>query len=94
MAAAVSEALYLKKLLEDFGIKEKHPIAIGKNNLSCIKWFQNHVMHKRRNHIDTKFHFIRDKKQEGTISVYYVPTDQNGFRRLRKVLIRIEGGNI
>ena len=37
MATAVQEALYLKQLLEDFGIQKKHPIAIGEDNQSCIK---------------------------------------------------------
>ena len=34
MAAAVQEALYLKQLLEDFGIQQKRPIAIGEDNQS------------------------------------------------------------
>ena len=75
MAAADQEALYLKQLLEDFGIQQKHPIAIGEDNHRCIKLCQNPVMHKRSKHIETKFHFIRDKTEDGTISIPYVPTD-------------------
>ena len=33
-------------------------------------------MHKRSKHIETKFHFIRDKTGDGTISIRYVPTDK------------------
>ena len=40
MAAAVQEALYLKQLLEDFGFQQRHPIAIGEDNQSCIKLCQ------------------------------------------------------
>ena len=29
MAAVVREALYVKQLLEDFGIQQKHPVAVG-----------------------------------------------------------------
>ena len=75
MAAAVQEALNLKQLLEDFGIQQKYSIAIGEDNQSCIKLCQNPVMHKRSKHIETKFHFIRDKTEDGTISIPYVPTD-------------------
>ena len=74
MAAAVQEALYLKQLLEDFGIQR--PIAIGEDNQSCIRLCQNPVMHKRSKHIETKFHFIREKTEDGTISIHYVPTDK------------------
>ena len=71
MAAAVQEALYLKQLLEDFGIQRKRPIAIGEDNQSCIRLCQNPFMH-----IETKFHLIRDKSDDGTISIHYVPTDK------------------
>ena len=76
MAAAVQEALCLKQLLEDFGIQQKRPIAIGEDNQSCIRLCQNPVMHKRSKHIETKFHFIRDKTEDGTTSIHYVPTDK------------------
>ena len=40
MAAAFQEALYLKQLLENFGIQQKRPIAIGEDNQSCIRLCQ------------------------------------------------------
>ena len=76
MAAAVQEALYLKQLLEDFGIQQKHLIAIGEDNQSCFKLCQNLLMHKRSKHIETKFHFNRDKTKDGTVSIHYAPTDK------------------
>ena len=76
MGAAVQGALYLKQLLEDFRIQKKHPIAIGEDSQSCFKLCQNPVMHKRSKHIETKFHFIRDKTEDGTISIHYVPIDK------------------
>ena len=76
MAAAAQEALHLKQFLEDFSIQQNRPIAIGEDNQSCIRLCQNPVMHKRSKHIETKFHFIRDKTDDGTISIHYVPTDK------------------
>ena len=67
MAAAVQEALCLKQLLEDFGIQQKRPTAIGEDNQSCIRLCQNPVMNKRSKHIKTKIRFIRDKTEDGTI---------------------------
>ena len=86
MAAAVQEALYLKQLLQDFGIQQKHPMAIGEDNQSCIRLCQNPVKHKRSKHIETKFHFIRDKTGDGTISIHYVPTDKMAEDILTKSL--------
>ena len=76
MVAAVQEALYLKQLLEDLGIQQKRPIAIGEDNQCCIRLCQNPIMHKRSKHIVTEFHFLRDKTEDGTISIHYVPTDK------------------
>ena len=76
MAAAVQEALYLKQLLEDFGIQQKHPIANGEDSQSCIKLCQNPVKHKRSKHIEIMVHFIRDKTEDGTISIHDFPTDK------------------
>ena len=70
------QPIYLKQLLEDFGIQQKRPIAIGDDKQNCIRLCQNPIMHKRSKHIETKFHFIRDKTEDGTISNHYVPTDK------------------
>ena len=75
MAAAVKSKIS-EELLEDFGIQQKHPLAIGGGNQSCIKLCQNPLMHKRSKHIETKFPFIRDKTEGGTISIHYVPSDK------------------
>ena len=86
MAVAVEEAFFLKQLLEDFGVQQKHPIAIGEDNQSYFKLCRNPVMHKRSKHIEIKFHFIRDKTQEGTISIHYVPNDTMAADILTKSL--------
>ena len=93
MAATVQEALCLKQFLENFGIQKKHPIATGEDNQSCIKWSQNSIMHKRSNHIEPNFHFIRDKTADGTISNIYVPTDKMAANIFKKIFSRIEGGD-
>ena len=86
IAAAVQEALYLKQLLEEFGIQKKHPLAIGEDNQSCIKLWQNPVMHKRSKHIEAKFHFIRDKTEDRTISIHYAHTDKMASGIFEKIL--------
>ena len=84
MAAAVQEALYLKQLLEDFK-------QLREDNQSCIRLCQNPVEHKRSKHIETKFHLIWDKTEDGTISLRSYR--QIGSGHLHKVLTRSESGN-
>ena len=76
MAAAAQETFYLKQLLEDIGIQQKHPVAIGEDNQSCIKLCQKLVMHKRSKYIEKKFHFILDKTEDGIIAIHCVSTDK------------------
>ena len=90
MAAAAQEAIYLRSLLEDLGIPTKKPIDIGEDNQSCIKMCHNPVMHKRSKHIDTKFHFIRERVENKEIKIHYVPTEEMTADILTKSLPRVK----
>ena len=68
MAAAVKEELYLKQLLEEFGILAKHPISIGEDDQNASNCAQLSI--------EIKFHYIRDKTGDWTISIHYGPTDK------------------
>ena len=66
--------------------KKNISVAIGEDNQSCIKLCQNSVMHKRRKHIETEFHFNRDKTEGATVSIHYVPTDKMASDIFKKFL--------
>ena len=65
MAVAVEEAFYLKQLLEGLGMQNKHPIAIVEDNQSCMKLWQNPVMHKRSKHIEKNFTLFGTRRKMG-----------------------------
>ena len=90
MAAAVQEAIYLRALLNDFGIPMTKPIDIGEDNQSCIKMCHNPVMHKRSKHIDTKLHFIRERVENKEVKIHYVPTEEMTADILTKSLPRVK----
>ena len=90
MAAAVQEAIYLRALLEDFGLPMKKPIDIGEDNQSCIKMCHNPVMHKRSKHIDTKLNFIRERVENTEVKIHYVPTEETTADILTKSLPRVK----
>ena len=75
LAAAVQEATFLRSLLYEVGYEQSQPTIIGEDNQSCIKLATNPVMHERSKHIDTKFHFIREKVDDNSIRLVYTPTD-------------------
>jgi hypothetical protein len=60
---ASCEALCLHKLLVGlFGVQLRHTM-IYCDNQSCIKLYENPVFHDRSNHIEIRYHFIRDYVQ-------------------------------
>ncbi|EEB89242.1 hypothetical protein MPER_12682 [Moniliophthora perniciosa FA553] len=54
-----------------------HGIPLVGDNQGSIFLTSNCVVEKRSKHIDIRFHFIRDKVDDGTVVVFYTPTDQN-----------------
>lgn len=46
------------------------------DNHSAIKIIKNNEIHKRSKHIEIKFHFIREKYQEGFFDIEYVCSEK------------------
>ena len=90
LAGAVQEAIFLQSLLCEMGYEQTQPTIIGEDNQSCIKLATNPVLHKRSKHIDTKFHFIREKVDDNSIQLVYTPTDQLAADLLTKALPQVK----
>ena len=86
LAAAVQEAIFLRGLLRELGYEQFEPTTIGEDNQSCIKLATNPVLHKRSKHIDTKYHFIRERVDDNSIKLIYTPTDEMAADLLTKSL--------
>ena len=71
--SAANEALWIKQLLEDLGIKQES-IILYEDNEACIALTKNPQDHKRTKHIQVKYHVIRQYVQEGLIKLVYCPT--------------------
>eukprot|EP00253_Pinus_taeda_P026473 PITA_26473 len=77
LCAATCEAIWLRRLLNYAGKEQKNPTSIKSDNQSTIKLAYNLVFHKNTKHIDTHFHFIREKLQSKEIIVEYCKTCDN-----------------
>nr|GEV73861.1 retrovirus-related Pol polyprotein from transposon TNT 1-94 [Tanacetum cinerariifolium] len=65
--------LWMKSQLTNYDIiYEKVPIFC--NNTSAIAISNNPVLHLRRNHIDIRYHFIKDHIINGDIELHFIPT--------------------
>jgi hypothetical protein len=82
----VQELLWIKDICEDFNIKIKFPIQVKADNQSAASMLSNHKFSNSTKHIATKYHFIRDIKNQGIINVVYCPGELNIADMLTKAL--------
>ena len=54
------EEVWLRKLLSDIFDLQLDATCIYCNNQSCVKLSKNPVFHENSNHIEIKYHYIRD----------------------------------
>lgn len=92
ISEASKELMWLLKLLADLGEKIQKPVTIKEDNQSCISLLQAEGESQRTKHIDTKFNFIRDICNNGTLKVKYCPTEFMKADILTKPLARIKHG--
>ena len=75
LSMTVHEAVWLHKLLVDLFEHVMDSTIIHYGNQSCVKIPYNPWFHDKLNHIEIKYHFIRDMVQRKEVLVQYLPTD-------------------
>jgi hypothetical protein len=88
-STAACQGLWLGRLLADLMMKtEVEPVVLRIDNQSAISLCKNPVFDERSKHIDTRFHFIRDYVDAGSIDVQYVCINEQLVDILTKPLSR------
>lgn len=89
VAHGICELLWLKLLLEELGFKENCPMKLYCDNKAAISISHNPVHHDRTKHVEVDRHFIKEKIDNETICLTYVPTSEQAADILTKGLSRI-----
>lgn len=87
LSDATKEALYMRRLLRDFGV-EVDCLTIRNDNVGAQKLADNPVFHARTKHVDIRHHFVRDAVQEEFVRIEHVPTQKMAADVLTKALSR------
>ena len=90
LSETTQEAIWLKRLCDDFNIEIKHPVPILVDNQSAIKIVDNYKFSNSTKHIETRYHFVKDIKQRNIIDVKYCPGEHNIADMLTKPLAAIK----
>lgn len=87
-AQAVKELVWIKLLIQNLliGANEKPNLYV--DNQSAIRLIKNPEFHKRTKHIDIRYHFIRQKFEEGLFNLEYVKTELQLADILTKALCK------
>ena len=73
---ATSQAIWLRRIMEDFGEKQEEGTELFCDNKSAIAIAKNPVQHSRTRHIAIKHHFIRDAIEEGEIQLKFCKSEE------------------
>ena len=71
-----TQVLWMRQMLKDLGIQVTEAIPIMCDNTSAINISKNPVQHSRTKHIAIRYHFLKDKVNEGEVKLEYIPTTE------------------
>ncbi|GAA5888987.1 hypothetical protein JCM16303_005278 [Sporobolomyces ruberrimus] len=93
MSEGSREVLYLRQLLRELGFAPSKPTLMRGDNSGALLLASHPASHSRTKHIDVHYHFTRERTEDGTIELKWIPTDEmvadvftKGFPRVKHVL--------
>ena len=87
-ALGIGEVIWIKMLLQELSIESETPLQVYCDNQAVISISHNPIHHDSTKHVEVDRHFIKEKIDDRTISVTYVPTTQQTMDILTKALFK------
>ncbi|KAB2605030.1 hypothetical protein D8674_004747 [Pyrus ussuriensis x Pyrus communis] len=75
LANAAADVAWVRSVLRDLHVFLPSAPLLHCDNLSTLALCSNPVFHTRIKHLDTDFHFVRERVQKGDLEVQYIPTE-------------------
>jgi hypothetical protein len=87
---AAKEAVWWRSFLADLELGSSGATTILSDNQGSIKLSKNPESHRRTKHIDVRYHYIRERVNEGTLLLDYVSTKEMAADVLTKPLGHVQ----
>ena len=88
LAAEVQEVEMQRMVFEVLGFSIAQPTTIREDIKACQLFADHTGNFQRTEHIDVRYHFVRERIQKGSIRVEYVSTSEVVADRITKALAR------
>ncbi|KAB2608246.1 hypothetical protein D8674_011414 [Pyrus ussuriensis x Pyrus communis] len=75
LAHCAADVFWIRSVFKDIHQSISVPPSLYCDNLSALALSTNPVFHSKIKHLDTDYHFVREKVQKGDLVVHYIPTD-------------------
>lgn len=88
--AAACQGIWLRNLLIQVTGMKHGLVVIYIDNKSVIDLAKNPVFHRRSKHIDVRYHFIRERVEQGEIVIKHVRTEDQRADMLTKSMSTVK----
>lgn len=90
MAASVAtqQTIWLRNLFTELNFQQHESSTLFLDNRSAIHLASDPQFHNRSKHIDIRHHFVRERQDDGTINIVWIPTEEMAANILTKSLPR------
>ncbi|KRZ81194.1 Retrovirus-related Pol polyprotein from transposon TNT 1-94 [Trichinella sp. T8] len=90
---AAKDMMWLMTLFAEVTEVKQKPILFV-DNMGAVKLSKNPEFHKRSKHIDVRFHFVREKYNEGKIDIQHIDSENQKADILTKALPKTRFQNL
>ncbi|GAV83562.1 hypothetical protein CFOL_v3_27008 [Cephalotus follicularis] len=94
LAHGICEGVWLRRLHSELSIPYNSPMRLYCDNKVAVSIAQNPVHHDCTKHVEVDRHFIKEKIEDGTVYLTYIPTREQTTDILTKNLYKSFFGNL
>ena len=88
--SATCQGIWIRRLLNEITGSKISPATLYVDNKSALALMKNPMFHGRSKHIDTRFHFIRERIKKGDIILKHVSSQEQWADFLTKSMSKIK----
>ena len=88
LSKVTTKIMGITKILEFLDVPVKYPIDVYADNVGAIGLAQNATSGSQTKHVDTRYHYVREKIDNGKVKISFVRSEDNTADLMTKNLNR------